>query len=117
MEPNGEDYDGVADKRNVKAQARGKGKCMGMVKKSYNVKAVKKIMYAKEKRDNQRYGSYKATEEEKERAREEKEWADPISDKHSQKMKEKSLKAEEKVRRKLEKLQLYKAEMINGHKK
>eukprot|EP00826_Nyctotherus_ovalis_P055839 TRINITY_DN7460_c0_g1_i5.p1 TRINITY_DN7460_c0_g1~~TRINITY_DN7460_c0_g1_i5.p1 ORF type:complete len:117 (-),score=57.66 TRINITY_DN7460_c0_g1_i5:194-544(-) len=116
MEPNDGDYVANVDTRNVKAQAGARGKRMGMVKKSYNHKAITKIMYAKEEREKRRYDAYKVAEDEKQRIKEEKEWADPVSDKHSKKKQEKAMKAEEKVRKKLEKLQLTKAEMKNGHK-
>ena len=76
-----------------------------------------KIMYSKEERDKKRYDAHKAVEEEKKKAREEEYWADPVTDKHSKKMQDKLKKAEEKARKKLEKLELTKAEMSNGRKK
>ncbi len=117
MEPVDDYYTDDADTRNVKSIARSRGKKVAMVTKSYSHKAVQKIMYAKQERDQRRMEAYKATMEAKEKASADAAWADPVSDKREKKLKEKAAKAEEKTRKKLEKLELSKAELANGHSK
>ncbi len=109
-------YIPTSDTRNVRAVARTRGKRVSMVTKAYSHKAVEKIMYSKEAREKKSRDIKDAADADRTRLEEEKKWADPASDKHAKKIHEKEARAEEKVRKKLEKLDLYKADMADGHK-
>ena len=118
MERGEEDYYvPVGDTRCVKAIARTRGKQTSMVTKSYSHKAVQKIMYSKQEKDKKSREVHEAISKEDDKRREDEFWADPMSDKRDKKMKEKATKAEEKVKQKLEKMQIYDSEMQNGKKK
>ena len=118
MEPAGDEFytaeDG--DTRNVKAVARTRGKTVRMVTKAYGHKAVQKIMYSKEEKEKRRKEAFAVIEKEEDKKREAEEWADPHSDKKVMKAKAKEAKAEEKLRKKIEKMELYKSELSNGKK-
>ena len=118
METGEEDYYiPVGDTRCVKAIARTRGKQASMVTRSYSHKAVQKIMYSKLEKDKKSHEAHEAITKEEEKRKEDEHWADPMSDKRDKRMKEKATKAEEKVKKKLEKMQLYDSEIQNGKKK
>ena len=117
MEPMEDGNTGDGDTRNVKAVASLRGKRVRTVTKSYNFKAMQKVMYAKEERDKRRFEVKQAAVEVQEKARADAEWSDPVSDKHAKKTKEREDKAGEKTKKKMEKTELYSSEMSNGHSK
>ena len=108
----------MADRRNVKATAETRGKVMGMVTKSYNHKAVEKIMYTREEKQKRSKETKQTDNERREKMKEDANWAlDPASQKRLKTVREKEAKTEEKTRKRQEIARLYAAEIkANGIK-